>query len=285
MSTVDQAAIIRKTGKWLRGQVPDEAQRVTVHIDLGLYHCWWTVWAWRPGAIGYLVDRGMLKVHHDANVAPLAVLATLRTFRDEVLLQGWHMAGAAARLPDIVTVDAGWQKDIGTTFALESGDAYWISQGLGSSRDEDNWRNMKSGPGRVAGHEWVVLREPTRVRMIQMHTDYWKRAVHDGFTAPAGSRGSLSLYDGHERDHKEFAKHILSEREEEGGFEPGKGRRPRYWAKVGPDNHWFDCTYCCRCTADMLGVRLEDANEPTLLQVAVPVTARQPGREGWKIGR
>jgi phage terminase large subunit GpA-like protein len=254
LSGITRDMVLKKIGPHPRGVAPDGTTKLTVFVDLGLYRCWWSTWAWRASSEGYLIDYGAIEVPQDREANKLAILATLRSFRDSVLTPGWK-CGNRAIVHDLCLVDSGYAKDIAYKFVKESGQRrYHASKGLGTARNQENWREIKPGKDRLVGPEWFVTLQPEGVHLVNLHSDHWKREVHQGFAAPPGTPGSLHLYHAEPRDHIQYARQITAERQEE-EFIPGRGNRV-FWNQITKDNHWLDCAYGCRAAADMLGVRL-----------------------------
>jgi len=259
MSGISRDLVLSKIGTHSKGIIPQNIQRVTCFIDLGLYRCWWVAWAWRQmpeGFLGYLLDYGSRDVPQGRETNPLSILGTLRSFREEVLEAGWPNVDdpdGERRRCDLTFVDSGYEKDIAYEFVKESGQArYRASKGFGTAPNQSGWHELKTGKDRLIGREWQVILQANGIKLVGMHSDFWKRQVHLGFSAAIGAPGSLALYQAAERDHWQFARQITAEREEE-EFVEGKGRH-RFWNRRRPDNHWFDCTYGCMVAASMAGV-------------------------------
>jgi len=263
--------VLAKIGQHRRGVAPTGTAKLTVFIDVGLYRCWWAAWAWRLEGQGYLIDYGCIEVPQGRQTSPLAILASLRTFRDDVLRPGWVLAdgnSGAVLTPDLVLIDAGYEPDVAAGLAAESGGRFLPSKGLGSAKDQRSWTAPKAAKHRQVGHEWVISVQPNGSRLVEMHADYWKRQIHEGFAAPLGQPGSLHLFHAEARDHGLFARQIAAERQEE-EFLPGRGLRV-YWNRTSKANHYLDCSYGARCAADMVGIRV--------LRPAVAATAGQEKR-------
>jgi len=253
LSNLDKKVILGKIGRHKRGFLPEGTQdRLTVFMDIGKWRCWWSAWSWREDAQGYLIDYGVEIVPQGRKTSGLAILASLRAFREDILIPGWVNASGRQVQHRLCFVDSGYERDIAYEFVRESGqDRYFATKGLGSGRDQEKWRKPAKGKSKAIGHEWFVTRQPGNVRLLNMNADFWKQQVHEGFLAPAGEAGALSLFLASEREHLRYAKQIVSERKLE-EWVPGKGLR-LYWEKVEKDNHWLDCAYGCRVAADMLG--------------------------------
>ncbi len=287
LSGLNLAIIKAKMTRHPQGIAPPGTEKLTVFIDLGLYYCWWDAWAWMPGATGHLIDYGMLEVIHPRERDPQNITTALREFRDNILKPGWICDGQAIE-PDLVLVDAAWQADIVYAFVRESGQGrYFASHGQGTSKNMPAWRKVKANKDQAVGNNWVLSRQvkqkgQQQIRLVLMHVDYWKRKIHDGFVAAPGKPGSLHLYSAGPDDHRQYARHIMAEREEE-VFAPGKGMK-RQWRALDVQNHHLDCAVGARCAADMLGIR---ETAPVVTETAGTSAGYAPAqkKKGWKIGR
>jgi phage terminase large subunit GpA-like protein len=257
LSQVTQSRVMQCVGKLPRGMVP-QGTRLTVGIDPGLYRCYWAAWAWAADTTGYLVDYGAIEVPQARETSTVAILTSLREFRDAVLRPGWQTVDSPDLVhPRLALIDAGGQfRDIVYQFVRESGVGYLPSKGCGTTRGESPWiePRMHVSKAVIQGHEWRGVAQPEGVRLMEMHSDHWKREIHAAFQAAHDQPGALHLFAVAEaRDHYGFARHIVAEREME-IYEPGKGRRT-YWESVHRANHWLDCSYACRCAADIVGIK------------------------------
>ena len=258
MLKLDNDTVIKKINSFAKGELPPNTGAITVGIDVGKYKCWWSVWAWKQGGYGYCIDYGRIDVEQGSTHSDLAILDSLRQFKEDYLMHGWDYNGAK-RKPDLVLVDSGYETDAVYAFVREVGSGCYAVKGLGTAKNEKSWSAPKPGPGRKVGHEWVLSRQPSGQVLLTMHSDYWKTQVQTGFLAPMGHSGCLSIYRAEKRDHQTFAKHIAAEYQEE-EFIPGKGRRI-VWNRKHKDNHQLDTTYYARVGADMLGIRVKEVEE------------------------
>lgn len=232
-----------------RGAVPEGTLALTVSIDLGIHRIWWLAIAWGPECRGQVIDYGARDVPRTGDEASQAILGTLRIFRDDTLLQGWSQ-----RTPDLVLVDSGYQPDAAYEFVMESGQGvYAATKGFGTAYGSDSWRPpSKDAPAGQAGEEWKSTPQSNGIYLVNLHADYWKSKVHDGFMAALGSAGSISLYRAERVEHSQFAKQITGEKRIPED-DPKKTVRYR-WVRTRA-NHFLDCASMGRAGADMLGVR------------------------------
>ncbi|MBU0907343.1 MAG: phage terminase large subunit family protein, partial [Nanoarchaeota archaeon] len=245
----------------------------------GLYTCWWTAWAWTQNAQGYLIDYGEIVVPQPdrRNPNPQSILHALRSFRNEVLENGWVSQDNTKVLPELIFVDAGYKKEITHTFTIESGSKYFPVNGLGSKPNQGKWRDVHSGKNRFVGRNFFISLE-SGARLVNINVDEYKREVHEGFRITAGLPGSLSLFNAERIIHLEFAKQILSEKQIE-EYIPGRGARVS-WVQTRRANHYLDCTAYCSCAAAMLGVEMfKSSNKP---QVVVKENTKERRVSEWQ---
>jgi len=233
-----------------------------------------------------VVDYGRIDVPYEEQVNPLAILSSLRDFRSEVLDHGWSRGGGRQMVHDLCLVDSGWQPDVAYRFTAESGIRYRPSKGYGTARHQQPWTaagGKKAAKGKRVGHEWVMTRQTATagiggagaVWLVGIHSDYWKRAVHEGLVAPPAAPGSLSIFRGDRREHFAFARQVTAERQRE-EFVPGRGLRVTWHAHYR-ENHWLDCLAGCRCAADMAGIRLLAKKKPPRSGRKATDEDRRPG--------
>ena len=253
--------VISKATQIPKGTAPADAIKVTVFIDVGLYLCWWAAVAWRPGAKGHVLDYGAIEVPQERQPDPVKILPALHEFYRTKLIHGWHV-GERQRAPDLLLVDSGWQHDVVYEFTRETPRCL-PSKGFGSSKkDHGRWRvGRKAGPECDVGNGWaIVLQKPAGVWLVEINTDYWKGEVHDGFSAPPGAPGSLTLFHADGNFHRGFARHITAEQRKQ-EFVQGEGV-VTWWEVLRDDNHHLDCMVGNRAAADILGIRKVEAAAP-----------------------
>lgn len=279
LAGLSKDGITRRVSKYVRGEVPD-GSRITAMIDVGLYRCWWAAVAWvnRDDILsGFVIDYGVADVPQMRGEAdPKKILPTLREIREEVFDPGWQGAS-----PGIVLVDSGYQPEIVYEFCSASGAEYRPTKGQGSAKNQDRWSPSKKVRERDAHY---FISRVGRVRLINIHSDHYKRKVHVGFSTKATEDGALVLYNADRRDHNQFARHILAEREEE-EFKPGKGVRV-FWNVVSRKNHWLDCMAGCVCGHELLGRLKKSSTGACHKERRTQKSRYRSGRgPGYKIGR
>jgi phage terminase large subunit GpA-like protein len=264
-----------------RGIVPDDAEFITVGIDIGMRLCHWTAIAWRPNASPHILEYGRLEVPTDQFGLETALLTALRTFRDEADKNGWQGQGKQM-IPTVRCVDAGWQDEIVSKFCEESGQGWFPTKGFGVSRMENYRGGEKKQTGaRVTftgeGYHGAAL-PGWRVPLIEVQSDYWKTWLHLRLQTPMNQAGSLTLHQAEKMDHLSFAKHLTAEKKVE-EFVAGKGLVTR-WEMLNRNNHYLDSTALACVAGHMAGARLM---EKTQTRQAPEQPASQPS-ENWITG-
>jgi phage terminase large subunit GpA-like protein len=255
LSGLTRKSIFAKIVGHDRGVIPPEAIKVTMGVDIGKYLCWWTLMSWTADGQGHVVDYGMIQVGKGAESQPSAILSALRSFRADVVNPGWE----GARRPDLTLVDSGYadSQEVVYKFVTEVGQRGWLaSKGFGTGFRQIAWRSpgaSKVSGSEAAGGNWIISVQPNGIRLLEFYSDHWKTAIHEGFGAPGGVPGSITLYKAPPIDHLDFAGQVMAERRLEDYVE-GKGIVV-YWESRQKDNHYLDCLALARCAADMLGIR------------------------------
>jgi phage terminase large subunit GpA-like protein len=274
-----------------RGVCPVGTERVTAFVDVGARRLHWAVTAWRPGAVGYVIDYGVQQVHGpDADYSSLtveqqqayelALAAALRVLAER-WSPGWPVAEspATARL-GLALVDMGYSRSTETVYRHCVGRIGWCAaKGWTGERGARErfvplrppaaakragaavaWRT-DDGTMWAAGDRWFLRRPPDGRALVTADVDHWKIWVHEAFRlhrAPDAPQpaGSLSLYGSDPDVHVELARHITAEQQVE--RVDTAGRMYLIWERISRDNHWLDALVGCRVAAEVLGVRADD---------------------------
>jgi len=253
--------ILQKMTQIERGVIPEGTEKLTLAIDVGSYVIWWALVAWRGEALGHVVDFGSVKVPliEDAR-NPKAVMDALRAFREEVLVPGW-----GGRRPDLVVVDSGYEQEVVYRWVVESGQGRYLAcRGFGTSSRHGMWHaGAQSSPTRQMGNEWRISLQASGIRLLEIHADPWKTAVHEGFAAAHGAPGSITVYRGNANDQgmRDFARQIVAEQREADPAAKDKELKIR-WVVLSKRNHFLDCMAYARAAADLLGIRLVRIKRP-----------------------
>ena len=269
-------AIVRRMGGYPRGVVPDDAEWLTMGIDVGKHLTYWAVTAWRAGCRGHVVDYGRVEVPSLELGAERGVLNALRRLRD-MALDGWAWTGGRY-VPDQVWIDSAYMKDAVYPFCREmEPERFRPTKGFGLSQDMGvrvggAYRQpVKVGPQvRHIGADYHFNKlENRRGLLVCVNVDVWKSFLHERLATPMGEAGAMALFETAGPEHIGFAKHMTAEKMQI-EFLAGKGDVVR-WVREHPNNHWFDCMVLCCAGAHFCGVRV-------LKAAPAPAVARAEGR-------
>lgn len=253
-----------------RRQIPASITALTVGIDIGKYRCHWVVTAWSHGAMGTVVDYGVLEVVETDKDSSLSVdeqqiYKALLHWRDEILAKEFVDATGTKRSIDFVLVDSGSFTTAVYEFVRQVRGPFHPSKGFSpySQRKEAN-ANLIPGD-----HLHAQRLESQALWLYQLDADYWKRFVHERFLTPTFDdkqllrQGSLSLFSSSSaRGHFSYCAHIVAE-EWVSEFIEGKGTR-EYWVVRSDNNHWLDATALACAAGEVRGIRLVAPSETTL---------------------
>lgn len=276
---------IGSTGK---GVAPSRTECVTVGIDLGAYQIHWCAIAWIPGASGQVIDYGKVFVDRGSQTLERALMASLRSFRDEFLTPGWH--GAA---PDLVLVDAGWQTDVVYDFTRESGSVACMpsfGRGVGQHLAGPYTRPRNAGGSVVRlGEQYHISRIRRQrgmgtVRAVEINVDHWKSWVHERFRTPVGMPGGVSFYRSASAfEHQEFSAHLTAEKVVE-DLHPSRGI-VRRWERIRRANHYLDTAVLASVAAAECGIRISARREGVIASGKVRQEDAAKGAEGKRRGK
>lgn len=256
ITKVDAERVLRKIVGHARGVVPPETAALTLGIDVGKYKIWWTLYAWTKAATGHLVDFGEISVEGQRKdeTNPHLILESLRGFRETRIKPGW-----GGRRPDLTLLDSGYENyDVIYPFVQESGQGeYFASKGFGSTIKGRAWHeSQNSTTTREIGNNWRATLQAAGLVLIEVHSDYWKGQVHDGYAAVVGAPGSITILNAPatEKSVKDLANQITAERRY---VERPEGKEAVVlWVVESRRNHYLDTSVLSRVAADMRGVRL-----------------------------
>lgn len=242
------------SGLHQREVASDSGVRV-VGIDIGKYHSHWTDTAWRDGAIGDVVDYGVMETHglstaSDPKAIEIAQLTALEVWAEQVV---------AEINPQLCLIDSGTFTQTVYEFCRRRGRPFYPAKGWDSGR----FRLPKRSKDRVPFLEsYASQLAEEAIWLYNVNTEWWKKWLQQRFMTdsfgPDGERnqGSLCLFDsaGDSKRHLSFSHHICSEEEQ---LVPVHGKEmKRVWFVKNKNNHWLDSTALACAGAGVLGVRV-----------------------------
>jgi hypothetical protein len=261
-----------------RGQVPLNANHLTMFIDVQQNLLYFVVAAWGEDFTGCVIDYGTFPEQkrpyftlRDARptLADItkasglegAIYAGLEQLTQRYLGREFPREDGAYLRIERCLVDANWGQstDVVYQFCRQSPHAAVLMPSHGrfvgaSSRPLHDYHPR---PGDRVGLNWriPVLQGRRAVRYVIYDTNYWKSFVHARLAVTMGDRGCLSLFGDRPDQHRLLAEHLTSE-----SCVPttARGRTVDEWKlrMPGLDNHWFDCLVGCAVAASIQGVSL-----------------------------
>jgi len=290
---LDPNAVARRLEHWPRGLVPEWAEWLTCGVDVHLRHIEYVVIAWKLDGTGHIVDYGRFQVVEDEPRLSVeaAILMALREVRDECRT-GWARSeGGAARMPDQVWIDRGFQGAVVDAFCLESkepgGHRFRPIIGRGAMQQRMTWYvapKKRSKTIRIIGEGYHIGWRQGAVPLVEINSDYWKTWVHQRLNTAEDVPGALTLFHASPREHRGFVMQLTAEKRVE-EMVPGRGEVVR-WERIRRDNHYLDCAYVAAAAAHACGVRLLPIEkQPVIQAVQQNVVERDNGATGSRVAR
>lgn len=250
--------------------VPPGCTVLTQGIDVGKTRLHWVVRAWRPDATGYVIDYGV------TDVTGTVVGTDEGTDRQIARAIRARMSDCVDGNPygapiDLTLVDARYRRDAIYAICKEIGLGIFPAMGFGSSMGcikRSYLSPLKRKPGLILGDGWHRQKQPAGVHLVCMDTDRWKAWEHDRWMTSPEKPGTLFMWGMGERhgrpsadqkSHTSYAHHITCEVEVE---EIIKGALVRHWKPKRANNHWLDASYMSDVAANIMGIRLINAQTP-----------------------
>lgn len=269
-TTLDIPTIIARTAAPNRGMVPADAQVLTAALDPGKYFSWWSVVAWMPGGRGHVVDYGYLRTPSEDMDVELAVMVTLREFRD-ICDQGWPSEDGQEVVPDQVFYDSGWMaKEAVYPFIRETArNEHRAIKGFGTGQHDKlgyhEPKQLTKTIKHIGNRYHAVWIKASGLFLIEIDADAYKSKSRRALTVDPGEPGALTLFDTlAPAEHTKFAKHLLAE-QPQNEFKPGVGIITT-WVRKQRQNHWFDTLYMNYAAGHLVGVRIVEPRSPVVQQ-------------------
>jgi phage terminase large subunit GpA-like protein len=243
--------VLEKQLDYEQGRVPEQAQLLTVGVDVQLNHFWWGVRAWGPRLTSWLVDYGRVEAWAEIeNVIYRPYPSTL----GEV----FHV--------NLACIDSGYNADEVYQFCA-------MNQGIclptkGSSKA------MRSRYSATKLDKFYGL------LLYIFDPNQFKDFISGRLTVPAGAPGSWNVYQGCDRL---YADMVCSEQKEE--RKDKKGRITYEWQPISShsQNHMLDVEVNCSLAAEIAGVRYLVEPVPVVVE---PSDSRDSVRKrNWIKGR
>lgn len=276
LAPLDPEKVKRRTDRLARGELPKDAVRLTVGVDLGKWLGHWIVLAWRSNDKAHVVDYGVIEIDSDRLPADKATLVALREFRDSTISPGWPRPNNTPLVPELSWYDSGWAESQRAVYAFcrESGDRFRPTKGSSMLQQKDRTYTQpkaKTNTIRFIGEEYHEVKiQADKITLVHVNADYWKSRVHQRLMIPTDSPGSMTIFHYLEtpNEHQKFVKHLTAEKQVK-RFIPGKGDVV-VWESIRRANHWLDAIVLATAANHRCG------------GLSIPVTeAGGSGGESW----
>lgn len=248
-----------------RRALPMGCDHLVAFIDVQEKMLFYSVVAWNKDFTGWIVDYG---TDPDQKEQYFSLRGAKRTLRarlkgkkpglEAVLYAGldtlvdrlcgceWKRDDGGVMRIERCVIDANWGDSTDTVYLLcrQSSHAavLYPSHGIyvgASSRPMSEYRKKR---GDRVGLNWRMpsVKGKRSIQHVVYDTNFWKSFIHKRLAVGMGDPGGLSIYGQDPKTHRLLADHLTAERPIR---TEGRGRTVDEWkmAKVGLDNHWFDC--------------------------------------------
>jgi phage terminase large subunit GpA-like protein len=263
LSNLNAEMVARRSTPDIKGFVPAGATQITIGVDVGKWGCHWVAIAWKPGATPHIAQYGEFSVASREMGIEAAILEALEEFRDTVCAAGWMTADGRRLLPVAGLADARYKPAAVYRFAEESRGLFLPSMGFGIGQDEGVYRPKKEvdkSCSWVGENYHLTIIKDCRVPRADVNVDEWKAWVHARWETGIGQPGAMTLYQAPPREHLNFAKMQVAERQVE-EYQAGKGM-VRRWHVITRRNHFFDATVYACVAGHLAGQRLMKESDP-----------------------
>ncbi len=267
--------VAAKINGYKPGQIPTDADHLTMCIDIHDKLLFWMVVAWASDFSGYIIDYGTYPdqrraffTMRDSTVTlgrrnpgtgrEGAIQTGLTTLLEKMLPREWPKTDGTIMQIGRCLIDSGYVPKIvyGSIRKTTRMAVVMPSKGVGLGPDSKPFSEYRRKAGERYGLHWrtPATRGTREMRTIHVDVNFWKSFCYDRFVTASGDPGSLTMY-GQASDHRLLAMHMVSEFRT---WTQGRSRVVYVW-KQRPnvaDNHWWDCLVGNATAAAMLGCAL-----------------------------
>lgn len=239
--------IMEKQLDYTQGTVPENAQLLTMGVDVQLDHFWWGVRAWGPHLTSWLVDYGRAETWADI---------------EEILYRQYPDVNGEIRNLNLCCIDSGYNTDEVYQFCAMHCDLCVPTKGA-SKHLTSRYNITKLDKGVGVG-----------LMLYNFDPSQFKDFIKGRLGIEAGARGSWNVYSGIDR---RYCDQVCAEQKVE--HKDRKGHITLVWEKVSShaQNHMLDVETNNALAAEILGVRyLREPEEDDQEE-----TEEQPEQNSW----
>lgn len=279
-SGITATLVASRINGFRRGVLPPLTKALTATLDLSDTSSHWVATAWAEGAIGCVVDYGILEVHGiqgqvDRKTKAKAILDSLHRWRAEFQANPYRFESGEEKSIDLALIDSGDgdHTDAVYEFCRQMGKPFVPAKG------RSPWSPGAPSQERVVGNHWHRSHQAAaRLWLNVIDADYWKRFAHERWLTETFDDvhfmqpGSLSLFSPQEnREHHTFSHHQVAEvwRRE---FREGKGTKEGWYVR-SKNNHYLDAMALGCASGDMCGIKLLSVSRPPRKRLSLAAMA------------
>lgn len=251
VEAVDDSEVSKRQKPYARGTVPEGASVLTAGVDVQADHLWYTIRAWGPKEVSYLVEAGRL----DTDLDGLLPIIINRQF------PGGHRVR-------LTMIDSGYRTDEVYRFCRHYPDL---------CRPVKGQQKMTGVPIRTSKIDKTSIGDPMKrsIRLFLIDTNHFKDKLSRMQTAQDGDHGAWNLHENVSADYlsQVTSEHKILKRNTRTGVTQAVWTR-----KPGTGgNHLFDAEVYALAGADLLGVyALPEDEQPAEI---TPPPKRDEGQE------
>lgn len=245
-----------RTNGYEKGTVPEESIGITCGLDIGRRFCHWWKTAWAPENRGFVIDYGVIEVHH---YQAASIERTLRA-----ALSDWQETQAASgSAPELTLLDTsdGTLTDALYDFVIECNEwpkiAACKGYGAGQGPRPTNFEPNAIQEETLSGNHWWAKQQAAKgIWLYHPDANFWKLWIQERFKSePFDSLGNqnpntITLYrPARVRIHQAIARHLTAEE-----YRYNKRTKRGEFIQVNSNNHWLDAGYMSCAAAEMLNL-------------------------------
>lgn len=221
--------VMEKQLSYNRGIIPEDAQIITMGVDVQLDHFWWGIRAWGPKMTSWLIDYGRVETYGDI---------------EKLLTRDWPDKNGEARIINLCCMDSGFRADEVYYFCAQHSGVVLPTKGSSHPLTTHyNISRLDKGPASSAFGS---------LNLYIFDTDKMKDFIAGRLTIKAGNPGSWNVY--HDIDRR-YCNMVCSE--EKVQHQDKKGHITFSWQPIAShaQNHMLDVETNNALAADIMGVR------------------------------
>jgi len=288
---VEPADILAKVSGLQRYVVPSECTKVVAYIDVQKDVLPYVVMAFSDEGTGHVIDYGTYpdqgwdwtladatKTYQQRGMGfEGALVDALDKLTEQVIGRTYRREDGAEMKIERCLVDAAWGISSATVVAFCSRSQYsnvlMPSFGRSITADKKPYSEYRKVAGQTIGDFWLVSKNRSNVRVIEIDTNYVKSLVAMRIQTAIGDKGSFQIW-GRQHDvhtnaiHKTYSQQMSAEYAVPTA---GRDRTVNVWkCYPGRDNHYWDCTCGCYAAVSERGISHQSRGRKARRTISLP---------------